>query len=160
MDLDRSPLAVSFRMGTTIFEIMLEDPDLQVTGTIVIIDLAELTIMQKARLVSPSLAWHLANIIQDKIPLRVKGIHIVNQPFYFNAIYAVFKPFMKKKLRKRIFLHGKDMDSLHKYIDPANLPCDWGGQRLPFNNRATRTYVRINEHKFKEWKQYGYKTAE
>lgn len=158
MDLDKSPLDESFRMGTTIFEIMLEDPNLQVVGTVVIIDLIDLTIYKQARLVSPSLAWHLTNIIQDKIPLRVKAIHVVNQPFYFNAIYAVFRPFLKKKLRKRIFLHGKDFESLHKHIDPANLPVEWGGQRPAFNNRATKTYVRMNEHKFKEWKQYGYKS--
>lgn len=64
IDLDKSTLDESFRMGTTIFEIMMEDPDLQVVGTIVIIDLANLTLMQKARLISPSLAWHLTNIIQ------------------------------------------------------------------------------------------------
>lgn len=64
MDLDKSPVDESFRMGTTIFEIMMEDPNLQVMGTVVIIDLAELTIMQQARLISPSLAWHLTNIIQ------------------------------------------------------------------------------------------------
>ncbi|XP_054283341.1 clavesin-2-like [Macrosteles quadrilineatus] len=158
IDLDKSPLDESFRMGTTIFEIMMEDPTLQVMGTIVIIDLAELTIMQQARLISPSLAWHLTNIIQDKIPLRVKAVHVINQPFYFNAIYAVFRPFLKKKLRKRIFLHGRDMQSLHKHIDPVYLPVEWGGSRPTFNNRATRTYVRMNEHKFKEWKQYGYKS--
>lgn len=64
MDMDRSPVDESFRLGTTVFEVMLEDPNLQVVGTIVIIDLADLTIVQQARLISPSLAWHLSNIIQ------------------------------------------------------------------------------------------------
>lgn len=64
MDMDKSPVDESFRLGTTVFEIMLEDPNLQVAGTIVIIDLADLTIVQQARLISPSLAWHLSNIIQ------------------------------------------------------------------------------------------------
>lgn len=39
---------------------------------------------------------------QDKIPMRVKAVHVVNQPFYFSALYAVFRPFLKKKLRKRV----------------------------------------------------------
>lgn len=46
--------------------------------------------------------FHFHFIFQDKIPLRVKAVHVVNQPFYFNAIYAVFRPFLKKKLRKRV----------------------------------------------------------
>lgn len=42
----------------------MEDPDLQVVGTIIVVDMAELSILQQARLVSPSLAWHLTMVIQ------------------------------------------------------------------------------------------------
>ncbi|XP_075214786.1 alpha-tocopherol transfer protein-like [Lycorma delicatula] len=157
MDLDKSPLDETFQLGTTVFEIMLEDPQLQITGTITILDLQKLTLIQQARLVTPTCAWHLANVVQDKIPLRVKAVHVVNQPFYFNAIYAVFKPFLKKKLRKRIFLHGNDYESLHKHIDPEYLPEDWGGKRKCFTNKVTRSIIKMNEHKFQEWKQYCYK---
>lgn len=34
--------------------------------------------------------------------MRVKAVHVLNQPFYFSALYAVFRPFLKKKLRKRV----------------------------------------------------------
>uniref|UniRef100_A0A1B6CIH5 CRAL-TRIO domain-containing protein n=1 Tax=Clastoptera arizonana TaxID=38151 RepID=A0A1B6CIH5_9HEMI len=156
LDLDRSPLHETFQMGTTNFELNLEDPDIQIAGIAVIVDLKELTIMQQARLITPSLAWHLAIIVQDKMPIRMKAVHVVNQPFYFNAIYAVFRPFLKKKLRKRIFLHGKDMSSLHKHIDPEMLPEDWGGKKPPYTNRCMRAFITMNEHKFKEWKQYSY----
>ncbi|XP_039278685.1 clavesin-2 [Nilaparvata lugens] len=157
MDLDKSPLDETFQLGTTVFEIMLQDPHLQITGTVAILDLKDLTLYQQARLATPTCAWHLANIVQDKIPLRLKAVHVVNQPFYFNAIYAVFKPFLKKKLRKRIFLHGTDFDSLHKHVDPEGLPAEWNGKRGPFTNRATRAIIKMNEHKFKEWKQFTYR---
>lgn len=42
----------------------MEDPDLQVVGTIIVVDMAELSLLQQARLVSPSLAWHLTMVIQ------------------------------------------------------------------------------------------------
>ncbi|RZF48646.1 hypothetical protein LSTR_LSTR010736 [Laodelphax striatellus] len=157
MDLDKSPLDETFQLGTTVFEIMLQDPHLQITGTVAILDLKDLSLYQQARLATPTCAWHLANIVQDKIPLRLKAVHVVNQPFYFNAIYAVFKPFLKKKLRKRIFLHGTDFDSLHKHVDPEGLPAEWNGKRGPFTNRATRAIIKMNEHKFKEWKQFTYR---
>lgn len=42
----------------------MEDPDLQVVGTIIVVDMAEFSLLQQARLVSPSLAWHLTMAIQ------------------------------------------------------------------------------------------------
>ncbi|KAL1123714.1 hypothetical protein AAG570_001487 [Ranatra chinensis] len=149
IDLEVAPLSDTFKMGTAILELMLNDLHLQVTGTVVIFDLAEFSIIQQARIATPTSAWHLAMIAQDKIPLRVKAVHVLNQPFYFSALYAVFRPFLKKKLRKRIYLHGSDMSSLHKHIAPENLPVEWGGHRESFTAKLTKTLLHLNEHKFK-----------
>jgi hypothetical protein len=34
--------------------------------------------------------------------LRFKGFHVINQPFYFDAVFAVLKPFLKDKIRRRV----------------------------------------------------------
>jgi hypothetical protein len=36
------------------------------------------------------------------MPLRLKEVHIVNQPFMFNVVWQLFKPFVKDKLKKRV----------------------------------------------------------
>lgn len=65
--------------------------------------------------------------MQDSLPLRVKNIHIVNQPYIFKIVFALFKPFLREKLRNRIIFHGTDRKSLHQYISPKCLPECYGG---------------------------------
>jgi hypothetical protein len=39
---------------------------------------------------------------QEAMPLRLKEVHFVNQPFLFNMVWQMFKPFVKDKLKKRV----------------------------------------------------------
>ena len=65
--------------------------------------------------------------LQESVPLRVKNIHIVNQPYIFNMVFQLFKPFLKDKLKNRIIFHGSDRNSLHQYVSPKCLPPCYGG---------------------------------
>ncbi|KAJ8962416.1 hypothetical protein NQ317_011445 [Molorchus minor] len=69
----------------------------------------------------------LLSFIQDAMPLRLKEVHMVKQPFIFNMVWAIFKPFIREKLKSRIFFHGSKMSTLHKHMDPSHLPADYGG---------------------------------
>lgn len=42
-------------------------------------------------------------------------------------VFALFKPFLREKLRSRIIFHGTDRKSLHKYMDPKCLAACYGG---------------------------------
>jgi len=39
---------------------------------------------------------------QEAMPMRLKEVHFVNQPFLFNMVWQMFKPFVKEKLKKRV----------------------------------------------------------
>lgn len=42
-------------------------------------------------------------------------------------VFALFKPFLREKLKSRIHFHGTDRKSLHEHIDPKYLPDTYGG---------------------------------
>ena len=70
---------------------------------------------------------------QDTFPARVKGLHLINQPWYVSMLLAIVRPFMKQKLRDRL-THGADLSSLHEYIDPEQLPAEFGGPEFRGTN--------------------------
>lgn len=51
----------------------------------------------------------------------------MNQPKLFNIVFALFKPFLREKLRKRIIFHGTDRQSLYQHMSPECLPLCYGG---------------------------------
>uniref|UniRef100_A0A3Q1GFR0 Clavesin 1 n=1 Tax=Acanthochromis polyacanthus TaxID=80966 RepID=A0A3Q1GFR0_9TELE len=76
---------------------------------------------------------HDSSSPQDSFPARFGGIHFVNQPWYIHAMYTIIKPFLKDKTRKRIFLHGNNLNSLHQLIQPECLPSEFGGTLPPYD---------------------------
>jgi retinaldehyde-binding protein 1 len=65
----------------------------------------------------------------DTFPMRIRDIYVIHQPWYFSTFWAIVKPFLKEKITKRLHILGKDVSALHKFVDPAGLPSDFGGQR-------------------------------
>jgi len=41
-------------------------------------------------------------VVQDAFPLRFKGLHFINEPTIFGAIFTIVKPFLKEKTVKRV----------------------------------------------------------
>ncbi|XP_055385811.1 alpha-tocopherol transfer protein-like isoform X2 [Condylostylus longicornis] len=113
--------------GCVLFlEMALLESDTQINGGVVIFDMDGLSLSQTMQF-TPPFAKRIVDWLQDSVPLRVKAIHIVNQPKIFNIVFALFKPFLREKLRSRIYFHGTDRDSLHQHMSPKVLPSCYGG---------------------------------
>ncbi|CAK9799188.1 Alpha-tocopherol transfer protein-like [Anthophora quadrimaculata] len=107
-------------------EAAMLEPATQIAGAVVIFDMDGLSLQQTWQF-TPPFAKRIVDWLQDSVPLRVKNLHIVNQPYVFNMVFALFKPFLREKLKNRIIFHGTDRKSLHQYISPKCLPACYGG---------------------------------
>ncbi|XP_069698210.1 retinaldehyde-binding protein 1 [Periplaneta americana] len=147
-----------FRIFYIIHQAALKEPISQICGTVVIMDFDGLG-MKQVRGLSPAFSLRLLTFIQDAMPLRLKEVHIVNQPFIFNMVWQMFKPFIREKLKKRMFFHGRKMESLHEHIDPEYLPENYGGKLPKINYSSVDWYpvLRTLDDTFKEWNSFGYK---
>ncbi|XP_070499190.1 alpha-tocopherol transfer protein-like isoform X2 [Chironomus tepperi] len=113
--------------GVVLFlEAAMLEPETQVNGAVVIFDMDGLSLHQAWQF-TPPFAKRIVDWLQDSVPLRIKAIHVINQPKVFNMVFALFKPFLREKLRNRIVFHGTDRDSLHSYIAPKCLPKEYDG---------------------------------
>lgn len=90
-----------FRSNIMSLEQAIRDPRAQIAGSVILIDMAGLKFAH-AKFLSPHLAKRSAEVVQDSFPMRFKAFHILHEPFYFDAILALIKPFMTDKMRKRV----------------------------------------------------------
>ncbi|CAG5096391.1 Similar to Ttpa: Alpha-tocopherol transfer protein (Mus musculus) [Cotesia congregata] len=102
------------------------EPTTQICGVRILFDLGGLT-LSHAICFTPSYAKAVLEWVQKCFPGRVKSIHFINNPFLFNMVFALFKPFLTEKLRKRIHFHGADKESLLKLVDRKAVPKYMGG---------------------------------
>ncbi|GBP06051.1 Alpha-tocopherol transfer protein-like [Eumeta japonica] len=113
--------------GCVLFlEAAMLEPESQICGAVVIFDMDGLS-MQQVWQFTPPFAKRIVDWLQESIPLRIKGLYIVNQPYIFNMVFQLFKPFLQEKLRNRIVFMGTDRELLYKYISPKCLPENYGG---------------------------------
>ncbi|XP_015592326.1 alpha-tocopherol transfer protein-like [Cephus cinctus] len=139
-------------------EAAMAEPTTQVAGVRVILDMDGLSLSQVTYF-TPSFASAVLEWVQKCLPCRLKGVHIVNQPYIFNMVFAIFKPFFQEKLRKRLHFHGSDRASLLSFIDAKALPTQYGGQlELPSEPLGERLweYFCTYEEDFQASQKYGY----
>ncbi|XP_054282937.1 clavesin-1-like [Macrosteles quadrilineatus] len=147
-----------FRLFYMIHLAAILEPETQVRGVVVILDFENLGMKQIAAM-SPSFSYNLLTFIQEAMPLRLKEVHIVKEPFLFKVVWKLFKPLVKEKLRNRLYMHGSKMASLHKHLEPKCLPENYGGT-LPMIDYSSADWypalVAIEPH-LREWNSFGYR---
>ncbi|XP_058126518.1 LOW QUALITY PROTEIN: retinaldehyde-binding protein 1-like [Anopheles ziemanni] len=149
------PVDYVFRSNVLALEDAVRSPETQIGGLVVLLDMAGLGFAH-ARYLSPHLAKKTVEVVQEAFPLRFKAFHVLHEPFYFDAILAVLKPFLKDKIRRRIHLHGSSLSSLHKYVSKDLLPAEYGGNLDPFDNTEWRQTILDNEQYFIDLETYNH----
>ncbi|XP_015173891.1 PREDICTED: clavesin-2 [Polistes dominula] len=147
-----------FRVLYLIHIAAIYEPETQVRGSVVIMDFDGLSMKQVMGL-TPSFSMRLLTFIQDAVPMRLKEVHIVKQPFIFKMVWKMFSPFVREKLNKRLYFHGTNMSELHKCISPSHLPKNYGGLLPEIDYKSADWYPTIikYEDRIREWNTFGYR---
>ena len=75
---------------------------------------------------NPAVSQTILKVVQEVMPMRLKAIYVVNQPFMFSVILSVVQVFMSRKVRERLHILG-DPAKLRAYIDDGSIPKSLGG---------------------------------
>ena len=128
-DPDTVPFTDNFKTLILLLEKLIEDEENQIHGFTILnnqIDVPFSTIFRLSQ-TEQIRKGVFTELLQDSFPGRFKGMHLVNQAWYISLVLGVIRPFMKQKMRERLFLHGVDYETLHEHFDPNLLPPGLGG---------------------------------
>lgn len=110
------------RMAIYIMDRILEDENTQINGVTVFHDLEGMS----PKNMDPGIPKMLFSAIIGNLPLRIKGIYILNAPFFFSTFFKVLSLGFPSKLRQRIHF-VKDKKDIP--IDQENFLVEHGGKR-------------------------------
>ncbi|XP_051553055.1 alpha-tocopherol transfer protein-like isoform X2 [Myxocyprinus asiaticus] len=116
-----------FRVSLITSELIVQEWETQRNGLKVIFDLQDWCFAHALQ-INPSLAKKLSSVLTDSFPLKVRGIHLINEPIFFCPVFAMIRPFLQDKIKQRVHMHGSSyVQSLCDYFPKAILPPQYGG---------------------------------
>ncbi|KAE9533552.1 hypothetical protein AGLY_009190 [Aphis glycines] len=136
-------------------ELGILEPMAQILGGVVIFDMNGFT-LQHAYQITPKVVSTIFDLIVYSIPMKTYAIHIINESWVFETVFNLFKPLLGKRYNEMLFFHGKNMDSLHKHIDPKYLPKVYGGVRPNYPYQHWLINLQNNATVVKEMESLGY----
>jgi len=112
--------------------IMAMDACFKVDGTcpgyIILFDMRGVRLSHLTRLSISSLRKFFT-FIQEGLPIRLKGIHVLNTQSIIDKIMMLIKPFMKKELLSMVhFYTERDLENVYEAIPKQCMIEDYGGQ--------------------------------
>jgi len=135
---------------------MMEDDNFIVAGQIGILDFSGVTVSHFLQF-SPTFIKKMTMMQQDAAPVRQKASHFVNMPSIALAVFNIFQSFANEKNKKRIYVHGTDMEALYKVVPRRLLPKEYGGDAGTIQEITNALEKRLlaNRDFFLEDENYG-----
>lgn len=133
-DPETTPFTDNFKTLILLLEKLIEDEENQIHGFTIINNQSDVPFSTIFKLAQSEQMKRgvFPELLQESFPGRFKGMHLVNQPWYVSLVLGIIRPFMKQKMKDRLFLHGVDHESLYEYFDPELLPPSLGGSGSEF----------------------------
>ncbi|CAG9791296.1 unnamed protein product [Diatraea saccharalis] len=137
----------TLKLALMIGDVRLTEEREGVAGDIYVLDAAVLGPSLLAKL-SPATIKKFMICIQEAYPVKLKEIHIINTSPIVERFVNFVKPFLKEKIRKRIFIH-KDVKDLYKYVPQDMLPIEYGGPCSTMDDLQEQWKCKL--HEYRDW---------
>lgn len=144
-----------FRVGTALVEHLLLNDEVQLNGVVFVMDFKNLGIYHLTQYTIPVIK-RLFSLMQDCMPLRIKGFYVTNNPTLFDILFAIAKHFMKAKLVRRTHLFGTDWNKLRSLIPDDIIPEEGGGRLETYDYDAMERDLKSRAEYFREMSSCGY----
>ncbi|CAK1590114.1 unnamed protein product [Parnassius mnemosyne] len=124
-NLDTNQLNDVFKIAMMMGDVRLKEEVEGVAGDIYILDASVVSPTHLAKL-SPSVIKKFLICVQEAYPVKLKEVHVVNASPLVDKVVGIIKPFLKEKIKNRIFIHT-DLNTLYEYVPKDVLPIEYGG---------------------------------
>ncbi|KAM7070444.1 alpha-tocopherol transfer protein isoform 2-T2 [Acridotheres tristis] len=125
-----------FRVSLITSELIVKEIETQRNGVKAIFDLQGWRFAHAFQ-ISPAVAKKIAAVLTDSFPLKVRGIHLINEPLFFHPVFALIKPFLTEKIKQRVHMHGSNyLQSLTEHFPVSILPQEYGGEEVSIEELA------------------------
>ncbi|XP_033322708.1 alpha-tocopherol transfer protein-like isoform X2 [Megalopta genalis] len=135
----------AMKMVMMIGDIRLKEELVGVAGDVYILDASVATPAHFAKF-TPTVVKKFLVCVQEAYPVKLKEVHVVNVSPLVDTIVNFVKPFIKEKIRNRIFMHS-NLETLYDYIPQEILPKEYGGDAGPIQD--------IHDTWMKKLEEYG-----
>ena len=121
--------ADAMKLVMMIGDIRLKEELTGVAGDVYILDASIATPHHFSKF-TPAIVKKFLVCVQEAYPVKLKEIHVVNVSSLVDTIINFVKPFIKEKIRNRIYVHS-DIKTLYEHIPQDILPTEYGGKAGP-----------------------------
>ncbi|XP_043515359.1 alpha-tocopherol transfer protein-like [Frieseomelitta varia] len=128
-DVPTPNVADLMKLVLMIGDVRLKEELVGVAGDVYILDASVATPSHFAKF-TPAIVKKFLICVQEAYPVKLKEVHVVNVSPLVDTIVNFVKPFVKEKIRNRIFMHS-DLKTLYEYIPREILPAEYGGDAGP-----------------------------
>ncbi|XP_012273701.1 alpha-tocopherol transfer protein-like isoform X2 [Orussus abietinus] len=128
-DLPTPNVSEAMKLVLMLGDIRLKEEEVGVAGDVYILDATVATPSHFAKF-TPTLVKTFLVCVQEAYPVKLKEVHVVHVSPLVDTIINFVKPFLKEKIRNRIFVHS-NLNTLYEHIPREILPTEYGGDAGP-----------------------------
>ena len=149
-DIPTPSASESMKLVMMIGDVRLAEESVGVAGDVFIFDAVAASPKHLPKF-TPQILKKFFICVQEAYPAKIKEIHIINVSPLVDSLVNFVKPFLKEKIRNRIYMHS-NIDDLYKYVPKNILPSEYGGDAgsIVAINEAWREKLRTYTPWFKE----------